>query len=1051
MYTSQGTANKFTGGPESGTLRGDDFARQAIGFRNVHVYADPYTKHIARLQDSEHDDALVATSEYGELSGDDYSVRVVSFYEVQAHASNGGNDQAVFYDTDGIDHLEADSSLARITRVGLPRDFSVEATAFEHVQMVSSNDDDIKDVSPGSVEWISSSPTQSAEPDDSVGGEAADRALTQLGQESDDRPNVLFISVDDLNDWVGALDGYAAVQTPNLDRLAARGVTFSKAYTPSPLCNPSRSAVLTGYYPTTSGVYKNTEDWRVAVPEAVSLPELFKENGYETVGGGKILHWNDRAIWDEYHPRIPNPDPTADVRQDESSSTDFFSWADLDVPDEEMCDAVITSWAADYLHEQHDSPFFLACGVFRPHIPLEVPQQYYDLYPLDEIELPEAPADDLDDIPDAGRALTQTSDINAHLLEDDNREELIQGYLASVSFADAQIGKVLDALESSEYADDTIVALWSDHGMHFGEKTHWKKGTLWEEATRVPLIVAGPGVAEPGSVSEHPVDLVSLYPTLADLCELPVDDSLDGVSLRPLLEDPDAEWDHPALMNFRDANAVRYEHWRYIRYGDGSEELYDHRTDPNEWTNLANDPNYEQVKAELAAMLPEDMALETPKRLNNPLHWDTIEPDSIPEPIVSGEHLLFSDYDTSTGRELWVTDGSAAPTLLADINLGAGSSNPGELVDWNGVTYFCADDGVHGSELWRTDGTSLGTWMVSDIRAGLESSAIDELVVADDKLYFRADDGDHGVELWCSDGTPEGTRLVADVFDGESSSYPSELTAVGTDVFFQAFHPSSGAELWKSDGTDDGTEIVADILPGTGSSIPRELTATADGVFFHADDGVHGREIWFSGVAEANAHLVQDLETGAAGSSPEQLTYGEGVLYFVAEGDGGRGLWKRDTSEDSAQLLHRGAGKGAIDSEIRHITPIGSVVYFQATGGGNGPEVWMTDGTQDGTMTLGDIWNGQFGSYPAEFVAMGDHVVFSADDGIHGMELWSSDGTPDGTVILTDLYPGENASEPRFIRKLGETLLCFATDGDSSYQLWRIDDGIMHPIGDVNP
>ena len=1051
MYTSEGTTNKFTGGPESGMLRGDDFARQAIGFENLHVYADPYTKHIARLQDSEHDDALVATSEYGELSGDDYSIRVVSFYEVTAEASNGGDDEAVFYDTDGVDHLEADSSRARITRVGLPRDFSVEATTFEHVQMYSSNDDDIKDVSPGSVQWISPSSVPDEDTGHSVEDEAADHALTELSEQTDDRPNVLYLAVDDLNDWIGALGGYANVQTPNLDRLAARGVTFSQAYTPAPLCNPSRSAVLTGYYPTTSGVYKNTEDWRVAVPDAVTLPELFKENGYETVGGGKILHWNDRAIWDEYHPRIPNPTPTADVRQDESSSTGFFSWASLDVPDEEMSDGLITSWAADYLHEQHDSPFFLACGVFRPHIPLEVPQQYYDLYPLNEIELPEVLANDLDDLPDAGLALAQTDEINAELLEDGNREELIQGYLASVTFADAQIGKVLDALESSEYADNTIVALWSDHGMHFGEKTHWKKGTLWEEATRVPLIVAGPGVAEPGSTSEHPVDLVSLYPTLADLCNLPVDESLDGVSLRPLLEDPDAEWNYPALMNFRDANAVRYEHWRYIRYGDGSEELYDHRTDPNEWTNLANDPSYDAVKAELAAMLPEKMALETPKRLNSALHWDTIEPTSIPEPLVSDERLFFSNYDASTGRELWVTDGETTPAPVADINPGTDSSNPAELVDWQGVTYFSADDGEHGSELWRTDGTALGTWMVSDIWPGIASSEIDELIVAEDKLYFRANDGTHGVELWCSDGTGEGTRLVADVVEGEASSYPSTMTAVGGKVFFQAYHPSTGAELWRSDGTDDGTRIVADILPGTGSSIPRELTAAEDGVFFHANDGVHGREIWFAAVEGGDAHLLQDHETGADGSNPEQLTYSNGALYFVAEGDGGRGLWKRDISEDSAQILHHGAGKGPIESEIGNITPIGSVVYFQASGSGNGPEPWRTDGTQNGTTMLRDIQNGQLGSYPSDFVALGDQVVFAADDGVHGMELWSTDGTHEGTALLTDLYPGERASEPRFLRKLGDTLLFFATNGDAPYQLWQLEDGIMRPVGNVSP
>ena len=1047
MYTEEGNANKVNGCRELSMLRGEDFVRKAIGFRNVHVYADPYTKHLAKLVDSEQDDVFTATSEYGELSGDDYNIRVVSFHEVRAAASNGGNDEAVIYDTDEIDHLVVDASAASMVHMGSLREFSIETTAFEQVQMSSSNDEDIRDVAPGSVEWLS---TGTSDAEGGVDDEAADEALAELGQETADQPNVLFIAVDDLNDWVGVLGGYADVQTPNMNRLAARGVTFSQAYCPAPFCNPSRSAVLTGYYPTTSGVYKNTEDWRVAVPDAVTLPELFKENGYETVGGGKILHWNDRALWDEYYSRISDPEPTADVLQDEDNSMGVLEWGAVDVPDEEMNDYRITSWAADYLLQEHDSPFFLAAGVFRPHVPLNVPQSYFDLYPLDEIVLPETISDDLDDLPAVAREQMESDSLDADLKEAGNRERVVQAYLASVTFADAQIGRILDALESSEYADNTVVALWSDHGMHFGEKEHWKKGTLWEEATRVPLIISGPGVAEPGSISEHPVDLVNLYPTLADLCDLPVDESLDGVSLVPLLEDPDADWDRPALMNNRDDNAIRYKEWRYIRYGDGSEELYDHSVDPNEWHNLADDPAYQQIKADLEAMLPEQMAIETPKRLNSPLHWDSILPDAVPDPIVSAENLFFSEYDTSTGRELWMTNGDVAPTLVADINPGPDSSTPRNLLDWNGVTYFTASDGTHGEELWRTDGTSSGTWMVSDIRAGAESSEIGELVAADDRLYFRADDGVHGAELWSTDGTADGTRLVSDALEGESSSYPSELAAVGTSVFFRACQPSTGVELWHSDGTAATTTLVADILAGTKSSIPIEIVAARDGAYFHADDGIHGREVWFSNGTSEGTYLVQDLETGADGSKPEQLTYNGTCLYFVAHGDGGRGLWKHDDSAESAQLVHRDTGKGSVAVGIDELTAIGSLLYFQGSVGGTGPEIWITDGTEEGTMMLRDIRDDGFGSYPSEFTALGDQVIFTADDGIHGTELWATDGTAEGTELLTDLFPGLSGSDPRFLSMLGETLVFFATDGETPYRPWRIVNGVLEPIRDLN-
>ncbi|MHB8897649.1 MAG: ELWxxDGT repeat protein [Thermoguttaceae bacterium] len=1048
MYASDSTVNQFEGTPQLGALRGNGFLRQAFGFRYVHAYADPGLQHVATLSDSGQDDVLVATSEYAELTGPGYMTRVVSFHDVRARASAGGNDEAVLYDTDGMDYLEADTAFVRMTHAGVPRDFAVEATQFDTVRIHSSNDHDIVDVVPGSVQWLDEESTGSSASGQALGGSpgVGPGVGPIVGPITDEAeaPNVVFLAVDDLNDWVGALGGYAAVQTPNLDRLAARGVTFSKAYCPAPFCNPSRSAVMTGYYPATSGVYKNTDDWRVALPDALTLPELFKANGYDTVGGGKVLHWNDRALWDEYYPQVSDPVPTAEVLQSEDNSTGVLSWGRLDVPDQEMNDYRITSWAADYLHRQHDDPFFLACGVFRPHVPMNVPDAYFDMYPLEQIVLPEVLPDDLDDVPAIVRSTLEDDNLNTDLLEAGNREKVVQAYLASVSFADAQIGRVLDALEASEYANNTIVALWSDHGMHFGEKNHWKKGTLWEEATRVPLIVSAPGVGEPGSVVDYPVDLVNLYPTLADLCDLPVEDSLDGISLRPLLEDPDTQWDRPALMNHRDHNAVRYQDWRYIRYADGSEELYDHRTDPNEWTNLASDPALQPIKTQLAAMLPEKMAAETPNRAPANLHWDAVAGQPAPEPVVLGDRVLYSRFDSAAGRELWTTNGNAT-SMVRDIHPGPGSSTPTAFAICEGIVYFHADDGQHGGELWRTDGTDAGTWLVRDIRPGSESSAIDGLVQAGGLLFFQADDGRHGPELWRSDGTEDGTVMLRDVVAGTAGSYPMELTAVGSRIFFQARDGEAGTELWTSDGTGEGTRLVADIRPGPGSSIPCELTATPEGIYFRATDGLHGLELWYADGTAENTYLVDDLLPGPGGSAPAQLAFDGARMYFIAAGLEGRGLWAYEAGRPP-RFLSPSINQAAVASGFDQLTPAASLLYFQASDAVHGTELWGTDGTADGTRMVRDLWFGGVSSLPARFTPTEDGLIFVADDGVCGRELWFTQGSSAGTAIVTDLFPGQFASDPTQLVLLGDVLLTFATDGNSGYRLWRIEEGVAQPV-----
>lgn len=430
-----------------------------------------------------------------------------------------------------------------------------------------------------------------------------------------ERPNVLFIAVDDLNDWIGCLGGYPGCRTPHIDALAARGTLFTRSYCAAPACNPSRASLMTGVRPWTSGVYINPQPWRPQMPDVVTLPQHFTQHGYHSIGSGKIYHgaYEDPASWDDYLKKSGDPKPTKKVANDPHSRAGGIVWGVLDVPDEAMNDYAMANYAIEYLGKDHDRPFFLACGIYRPHMPWQVPRKYYDMYPLDEIVLPNVPDNDLDDLPEAGVRMARPQGDHTNILKTDNWKYAVQGYLASITFADAQVGRVLDALKQSRYADDTIVVLWGDHGWHLGEKKHWRKFALWEEATRVPLMIAAPGVTEPGSRCERTVDLMNLYPTLCELCDLPSAPQLEGVSMVPLLKDPTATWDRPAITTHgRGNHAVRSERYRYIRYSDGSEELYDHEADPMEWKNLAGDPDLAAVRRELASWLPKAEAPEAP-------------------------------------------------------------------------------------------------------------------------------------------------------------------------------------------------------------------------------------------------------------------------------------------------------------------------------------------------------------------------------------------------------------------------------------------------------
>jgi len=426
------------------------------------------------------------------------------------------------------------------------------------------------------------------------------------------RPNVLFIAIDDLNDWVGHLGGNPDVRTPHLDRLARRGVSFANAHCVAPACNPARAGLLSGLRPSTTGIYHNHHNWVDTLAGVVTLPEHFRACGYRVVGGGKIFHGSQNAarFWEEYYLRHELPAPKTPYN---GLNRAHFDWHALDIAPEDMPDYKLVTWAIEQLQRRDDRPLFLAVGIVKPHLPWYVPKKYFDLYPKDRLTLPQVPDDDLDDIPPIGLRMANPQGDHKAVVESGQWRDAVQAYLAAISFVDEQVGRLLDALDRSPRAGNTIVVLWGDHGWHLGEKHHWRKFTLWEESTRAPLIFVAPGVTRPGGLCHRPVDFLSLYPTLADLCGLPIPKHLQGPSLRPLLENPQAPWDRMALTTHgRGEHAVRSQQWRYIRYHDGTEELYDHQHDPMEWKNLAGQPGHEPLKREMARWMPEKEAPDAP-------------------------------------------------------------------------------------------------------------------------------------------------------------------------------------------------------------------------------------------------------------------------------------------------------------------------------------------------------------------------------------------------------------------------------------------------------
>ena len=443
-------------------------------------------------------------------------------------------------------------------------------------------------------------------------------ALPPRAADAAARPNVLLIIADDLRPELGCY-GVAAARTPNIDRLAARGVRFDRAYCQYPVCNPSRTSLLTGLRPDATRVFGNQQHFRKTLPDVVTLPQHFKQNGYVTIGLGKIYHrgqtmedlrpeMDDPASWtrSQYFEGTPLGN-TGEGRNLTGGKLAWCRWLAAEGTDEDQPDGMIAREAVNALEANRDNPFFLAVGFHKPHDPFIAPRAYFDMHPLDKISLHSDPADR-----DAAHALGGKGAFAEAFAAFGERErrEYTRAYYAGTSFTDAQVGKVLDALDRLKLADRTIVVFLGDHGFHLGERGWWNKSTLFELSARVPLIIAAPGNREhPGKTSSRTVELLDLYPTLADLAGLKLPPGLQGVSIRPLLDDPTAAWDRPAYTQVQRGkvagHSVRTARWRYTEWDDGraGAELYDHAADPGEYRNLAADPTHAAVVGEMKAIV----------------------------------------------------------------------------------------------------------------------------------------------------------------------------------------------------------------------------------------------------------------------------------------------------------------------------------------------------------------------------------------------------------------------------------------------------------------
>ncbi|QBG46888.1 DUF229 domain-containing protein [Verrucomicrobia bacterium S94] len=458
--------------------------------------------------------------------------------------------------------------------------------------------------------------------------------------------NVLMISIDDLNDWIGPLGGHPQAKTPNLDKFCEGGaMVFRNAVCAAPLCGPSRSAVLSGFLPSTTGIYGNEHNMIFSdmVKHHATLPEYFSKHGYYTLSNGKIFHkhgidgkYTDFGHWafDEHARarRYTNNNPDRQkvtacksgtingITKPEFKGKGKLSWGPTSCSFEEMVDYKVAAWTDAMLQRDFDRPFFIASGIIKPHLPWFVPQEFFDLYPLETIQPPEVNADDLTDIrtPQGKPAFKPSPEylwVKKHGLE----KEATHAYLASISFADACLGKIFQALENSRYADNTIVIIWGDHGWHLGEKQRFLKNTTWNESAKTPLIIKMPGMEKP-AICNRTVSLIDIYPTLIRLCGLP-EKELDGIDFSPLLKDPNAAWTRPGITVSNAGTSVMGERWHYIQQLDGTEEFYDLQKDPMEWTNLISSPEHAERIDAMRKWIPSKRAEFTGPILRKPKNY----------------------------------------------------------------------------------------------------------------------------------------------------------------------------------------------------------------------------------------------------------------------------------------------------------------------------------------------------------------------------------------------------------------------------------------------
>jgi choline-sulfatase len=462
------------------------------------------------------------------------------------------------------------------------------------------------------------------------------------------QPNILFIAIDDQNDWIGHLGGHPMAKTPNLDKLAARGTTFLNAHCNSPLCNPSRTSLMLGLRPTTTGVYGLTP-WFRTLPEfkdRVSLPQHFANHGYRTAATGKIYHLGTGGPGKgtaetvrEFQITAPlggvgTRPPKKLIPPTPMGNNPLMDWGvwPLDNDDTGKGDYKVASWTIGQIkNAPKDRPFFISAGFFLPHVPLYATQKWFDLYPDDDSVLPKILEADREDTPRFSWYLHwELPEPRLKWIKENHQwRNLVRSYLACTSFVDSQVGRVLDALDEAGVADNTIVVIWGDHGWHLGEKGITGKNTLWDRGTKVPLIFAGPGV-KGGQRCLQPAELLDIYPTLVALAGVPARSDLEGLSLAPQLKDAATRRERPAITSHNQGNhGIRSERWRYIHYADGSEELYDMHNDPNEWHNLAGKPEHAAVIAEHRKWLPKTDLPPAPNSANRILTYDAATDEAV--------------------------------------------------------------------------------------------------------------------------------------------------------------------------------------------------------------------------------------------------------------------------------------------------------------------------------------------------------------------------------------------------------------------------------------